>query len=758
MKVVKVLSIVIAIAFSGNLYAQKTPYPKIKKLADAGSYESCLAEAKEKLTKSEGADRQWLYGIMSYCQLQIFEKKGSQNDDLLKKSLSYAVNMKKIVAKSNGTDYSEDQFFSEHFTSLKTTLIKRIGEGNFESAEFTKTIQQCELVFGDQIAVTIKIAYFEANDEFGYMVDALKDLVVDNYRSRKTGDTTNLLGMYFKLSKALVENGEVLNGLDVLVRAAETYSTPKNIYNSGFAFYYEAVPVGMLSKGKVYNSWLSADSFFKVKLPEKKDSLLEKVMINYHLKLLHTLTDYNPDYDEYALSVKQLNNKFTTKYPVTYFEKELLQNHSDLFETKDSFMLGSIMDLQQLKTNTLKLNYCSTWIKKLLDSGYFLYTNNTYLFIKRHFKTQVAEVQKIKAQIDKYSLSGIDKNLFKGDFTLAVQYLKDNPNDKVTYKKVLDFTISKINSLILVNDYSQCMRITKTMNPFLMKEAAFQNAVFQWKKADYNYNYESLKSGFSFSGEGTNIAACKPGVISDANNTKFLRVLNYYRRTAGLFDSCILNKNYNQYAQAAALIMSANSHLTHSPAKSDKCYTENGYNGASHSNLSLGADGVYGMVIQMQDDGASNTSVGHRRWILYPGNTVFGLGSAEGAMALYVLGNEQIEKFDKRNPFNSEKEYVAWPAPGHFPEELLTTRWSFSMSGVNFDKATVTITSNGVTKAGVVESRNGSYGLSTLVWNVGDMNVKKSIPVTVLVENIQKYDYATGTTKKLSYQYQFMLF
>lgn len=734
------------------LSAQKVPFPKLKKMAESGNVEECLTECKERIAKAKGADKQWLYGMMSYCELQIFDKRGRQKDDLLKKSMSYAANMKKAVATSGEINFTIDPFFSAHFRLLNQLLLQRIT--NFNAEDFTKISQQSDAVFGQQSTSVLKIAYLEFEGNSAAAERELKYLINTNYRERKTGDTTDFLLMYQKLWKRYAERGELVNGNGTMQQAAEVYPNSNGIYKKGFEDYFSVLQSNRISSNEEYENWKKTDSFFSLKLPEKKQVLLSMATENYLRNQLENLNSYST----YLSFVKYLNTTDPSKYNTAYFESELMGEHSEIFTRKDSWQLSALIDMQNFNSPVQRLTYCNTWVKRLLDSGYILYANETYLFLKRNFKTQTTELQKIKTQIDKSSLKGIYSDPFKGDFRVALQYLNEHPTDKQTYKKVLDFTIGKLSALMLKNDFSQCMRITKAMNGVFARETAFQGAVLQWKKADFYYNYESLKSGFSFSGKGTNVKLCKPGVVDEADNARFLRVLNYCRRTAGLFDSCTLNAQYNQYAQAAALIMSANYHLTHAPGKDEKCYTEAGYKGASRSNLSLGADGINGMLIQLDDSGPSNSSVGHRSWILYPANTVFGLGSADKAMALYVLGSEKINNYEKRNPFNEANEYVSWPSAGYFPYELLSERWSFSMSGAGFEKAAVTLTQNGVAKQGVIENRNGSYGLSTLVWNAGDMKLVKAVPVTVKISNVQKYDANSGTNKNLSFEYQVIMF
>jgi hypothetical protein len=58
---------------------------------------------------------------------------------------------------------------------------------------------------------------------------------------------------------------------------------------------------------------------------------------------------------------------------------------------------------------------------------------------------------------------------------------------------------------------------------------------------------------------------------------------------------------------------------------------------------------------------------------------------------------------------------VAWP-PKYAPAPFIWPRWSLSVPGGDFNNATVTLTSNGITIPVTIEHRNGSYGDPTIVF------------------------------------------
>ncbi len=67
------------------------------------------------------------------------------------------------------------------------------------------------------------------------------------------------------------------------------------------------------------------------------------------------------------------------------------------------------------------------------------------------------------------------------------------------------------------------------------------------------------------SGWNGNVAGCIPGTTSTAFKEAILKRLNYFRLAAGIPALSGLNAAYNQKAQAAALMMSAQNALSHSP-------------------------------------------------------------------------------------------------------------------------------------------------------------------------------------------------
>jgi hypothetical protein len=230
----------------------------------------------------------------------------------------------------------------------------------------------------------------------------------------------------------------------------------------------------------------------------------------------------------------------------------------------------------------------------------------------------------------------------------------------------------------------------------------------RWVKEDYDKNFMGsmlMADELAWTGSTT---SCDPGTVSRSSNDKCLQRLNYYRRLAGIPDSCTWNEEWNAASQAAALCMYANYSLSHAPPKSWKCYSDLAYKGASSCNLSLGEFGPQAITGQVEDSGDNNKVVGHRRYILNPYKKEFAIGNTPRSMALYVFG----KTWDDSITAEYEGQPVCWPPAGYVPTDLVYRRWHFSLSGYDFSKAEIKMSRNGEPMD--LEINPGSYG--TIIW------------------------------------------
>ncbi len=227
-----------------------------------------------------------------------------------------------------------------------------------------------------------------------------------------------------------------------------------------------------------------------------------------------------------------------------------------------------------------------------------------------------------------------------------------------------------------------------------------------------------------------NVANCDAGSTSAAYKQAIQTRINYFRAMAGVPATISLNTTYNNKAQQAALIMAAQGDLDHNPPTSWSCYTADGAEAASKSNLSLGNAGYDAVFSQMRDDGSNNAPVGHRRWLLYPQTRQMGTGDVpatsthNSANDIWVIDSAT---FNNPRPLTRET-FISWPPAGYTPASLAFNRWSFSLPGADFSAASVEMTrlDNSTSEPLIIEYPTSGSGAGagepTIVWNPSNID------------------------------------
>ncbi len=258
------------------------------------------------------------------------------------------------------------------------------------------------------------------------------------------------------------------------------------------------------------------------------------------------------------------------------------------------------------------------------------------------------------------------------------------------------------------------------------------------------------------------VASCDAGSVSASFHDDTLRRINYYRAMTGLNADITFDPDKNAKSQEAALIMSRNCGLSHTPITSHPewdCLTADGDEAAGASNLSL-ANGIShtgpaAVDGQMRDAGGNNAPVGHRRWLLYPRAVEMGNGGIPGggqcsAGVVWVIGGF--------GPRPASPEWVSWPNAGFVPYSLAFDRWSFSLVGADFDAATVTMSQDGTPVPVTIvhptpTSPAAGFGDPTLVWE------PSGIPATAPTSDLAYEVTISGITgaAQSSYSYDVVL-
>ena len=251
------------------------------------------------------------------------------------------------------------------------------------------------------------------------------------------------------------------------------------------------------------------------------------------------------------------------------------------------------------------------------------------------------------------------------------------------------------------------------------------------------------------------VGACNAGTISQARLDATIATVNYYRAITTLPDTVTLDSTLSAGDQEMALMIAANGQLSHFPPPTWLCYSVDGADAASNSNIAIGVSGPDAIDLYMDDPGAGNAAVGHRRWILYPRQAQLGSGDVEGGDVFYPANALNVIQGWGSRPATPAG--VAWPPPGFVPYWLLpagSNRWSFSYAapvpGADFPTATVTMMQGGTPIPVTYEFVQHGFGDNTLVFlpqgvsygrPAGD--VTYDVKVDVVVNGVpQSFSYA----------------
>ena len=240
-----------------------------------------------------------------------------------------------------------------------------------------------------------------------------------------------------------------------------------------------------------------------------------------------------------------------------------------------------------------------------------------------------------------------------------------------------------------------------------------------------------------------------------------LRRINFFRAMAGVPASVVPDAVYAAKAQQAALMMSANRQLSHTPPSTWTFYTADGAEAAKNSNLALGYAGPAAIDGLIFDTGANNAPAGHRRWFLYPQTKRMGTGNVPSTQGFPASDATWVidSSYGTARP-STRDDFVAWPPQGYVPYSLVPARWTFSHSTANFSTATVTLIRDGVPVPTRIESRQSGFGENTIVWIPGDLDPNSGSPTpfpppvtTVGSTNVVIIDgvVLNGTTRRFTY-------
>jgi uncharacterized protein YkwD len=249
------------------------------------------------------------------------------------------------------------------------------------------------------------------------------------------------------------------------------------------------------------------------------------------------------------------------------------------------------------------------------------------------------------------------------------------------------------------------------------------------------------------------IARCEPGTLRNDARANFVNALNAERARHGLAPVAY-DAAWDREVAAAALIMAANTSLSHAPPSSWRCWTASGARGAGSSNLLLNtasgdsapADDA-DLVAQWMIEGGGD-ELGHRRWILDPYLTRTALGRVAQIFPDGSLIDSAVMKvfdFSGDDPLPAQlPEFIAWPQ-GVYPRNQFSpnARLSFTVvtgrpgtgdaAAVDFSRAQVTVSDSGSPLAvSAIADDNEDYGMANcLSWRVAGLQTGRRYDVTI---------------------------
>lgn len=249
------------------------------------------------------------------------------------------------------------------------------------------------------------------------------------------------------------------------------------------------------------------------------------------------------------------------------------------------------------------------------------------------------------------------------------------------------------------------------------------------------------------------INTCDPGTLRAEYHDAVVARVNFFRALVQL-PGVELDPLQSEKCQAAAVMFSAQGDISHTPPNNWACWTAEGAEAAGSSNIGLGRAGVDGVNGFIDDGGANNTAVGHRRWLLYPPLVRIGSGAVPAGPGhwssnlIWVIGNAGDRP--------AEPETVTWPSAGFLPYTLLpeSGRWSFSHPGASFSGTTVTVLQDGVQLDVATLLVERGYGDDTLVFLPtlrNGVGPAAAPPADVLFEITFDGVWIDGAAQQLSY-------
>ncbi|MCX6155819.1 MAG: T9SS type A sorting domain-containing protein [Candidatus Kapabacteria bacterium] len=185
--------------------------------------------------------------------------------------------------------------------------------------------------------------------------------------------------------------------------------------------------------------------------------------------------------------------------------------------------------------------------------------------------------------------------------------------------------------------------------------------------------------------------SCSPGALKATEKQAILDYINLIRSYHGL--KAVTYDETNQIkAMKAAMLISINNNMTHTPASNEICYSQDAYDGSNQSNLfyqtgsGLGdlVPSLNSVIMWMWDDGQA--SLGHRQAIINPFLTKIAFGRSDGTPKVNFNGTiTSMTLFYQPNVTGSiNVDFVACPQ-NDYNTDLFKKNWLLNFSAF-YDK------------------------------------------------------------------------
>jgi pentatricopeptide repeat protein len=723
---------------SSDAFAMPPGIAKIEGLYAKKKYALCLSKIEDLKKQTRNYNQLDVYRIEMRCHHRLFETDADAAH--LKKTLQIIQRLRK--------KYPEElpESIAEEADVTKSLILQALEDNKFNnSPRSNNLVVLASEAFQDAALYFACYEYFKEQDA-SLAETYLRQAVVKHYQDRKSGGSQELTIAFNTMIKNLCLKGKTERAREVYNKAMEVYANKQDISQHALDCIRQSLLLNSIGDETFAAStmdWLTAMGNSDLSAKEVQFLYWQEYFRYYHL--------IEPSVNKMVMAGNALRKLDLNSMSPQKLKTKYANTAGNTFNQRDSAFIQAYFLLNGFTTRPKQANALIAMGADLSDSGRAFMSFNLYQYAVRslpEFKSSFLPWRKrIKTIVVEHALAGGSND----EFTKILQFYQLNKELEETKVATINRLVKLINDFAAAGNYSRCMRISKIGLSMFPEDPLLLKSKLTWMLADYQANMFNLDDRNGAALVNANAGSCTPGAITEDYQKQFMRFFNMVRRFAGIDDSCTLNAEYNAKCQKAAMIMTANSMLTHHPTSTQRCYTGDGYEAASHSNLSLGHNGMHALLGQLEDFGSNNTAVGHRRWILNPENTIFGHGSSENAMSLWTI-NDKYPDRKSRMPFDNNKDFVAWPTPDYFPREWLPNRWSF---GMNADLSEVQIT---VVQAGQKIKMQKlpyvqGYGLNTIVWEMPDnLDIKK--PVEVTITNVQCYEDSNNKKTTQTFRYR----